>query len=453
MSGQLGETSPADIDALQRLNAELRACVDHDALTGAWSRPFFENRVRELIAEDVPFAVMMIDVDNFKTVNDTLGHSAGDDLLRRIAAHIMQSLEHPGDGLARIGGDEFAVILKNCSSPDEAWRRAEPIHRSASMQWTIDGCVVQNTCSCGVALTSQDAGPDSLDALMRSADLALYKAKSAGRDRCIVFTRKLNDEAERRRLVTRELQTALSYGDIGAALQGLFRMRGRSLSGFEALARWNHPRRGTVLPGEFISVARDARLLNEVTSAVLGASLCELGPALRSGLTLSVNIAPVQLRSADLPQRLLDHLELFDVSPTQIIVEITEVGLDSQEALRSALSTMHDLVSMGCRLIIDDFGLGAASLSYLRDYPVHGVKVSGDFTSTLGDPFSHAISASVAALGEQLGLHVIAERVETSMQFNMLDRLGFSMIQGHLLHRPDTPAAAAALAQQELVVI
>lgn len=420
---------------LLRLNAELTDLATTDALTGLLNRAVFERSLQHAIGKGVPFALLLLDMDNFKLINDTMGHGSGDELLRLTAARLTNGLL-PDDVLARFGGDEFVLLLNDVSDETEAARRATDLSARLSDPFSIDGRIVHSACSIGIALSDSASTPSDL---IRNADIATYKAKELGRSRFEIFDAPLRDEVDRRFELETDLRSALFDNQIDVAFQGIFCNESLDHLGFEALVRWHHPVKGAVPPDQFINIAEDCHLLDDLTVIVLSKSMEVVRDWLTGDRFLTINVAPSQLQTVALLERLQAVLRVFDVAPHHVVIEITEVGLTG--VLDSAQPTLLALRAAGFRLAIDDFGKGASSLGYLRDLPITMVKIDGSFVHHLAeDEFAATITSSVIDLARRLGLATVAECVETPAQLELLRGMGCEMVQGYLLHHPTQSA-------------
>ncbi len=427
---------------LERLNAELRDAALTDELTGLANRRALLIELDRCLRTGEAVALAMFDMDEFRIVNDTLGHGHGDQLLR-FAADRLAGAARPSDMIARFGSDEFFALLRNVDRGDDAIEVALSLRDRIAEPYVVDQRVVQLSCSAGVALG--DAVNDTAGDLLRHVDIATNKAKERGRSVCVLFDGQLRDEIQARFDLESDLRRALIDDQIDIALQGIFDARDRRLVGFEALARWHHPDRGSVPPDQFIELAEKTGVLDDIAVVVLTKGLEHLADWLRTAdTTLSINFAPSQLRAAGMPDRLLAVLEVFAVAPESIVVEITEVGLTG--ALDEALPNLQRLRQAGFHLAIDDFGKGASSLGYLRSVPLSVVKIDGGFVHRLSaEHFAATITGSVIDLASRLGLVAVAECVETEEQLARLVAMGCHRVQGYLLHRPCPGPEAAAL--------
>ncbi|MEN9822781.1 MAG: hypothetical protein RLZ04_1207 [Actinomycetota bacterium] len=421
----------------QRIEFEAR----HDALTGLPNRASFERHVQAAIERRIPTldgfddidvdVVVMMDLDRFKEVNDTLGHHAGDDLLRQFAERLTDSLEC-GDFLARLAGDEFAVLARR--KIDDIERLAEHLVSEARRPFSIDGLEVVVTASSGVAVISGDI--DDAMAVLRRADIAMYAAKSQHTG-VETYRPDIDRRTPARLSMLGDLRAALENHDLVVHLQPKLDLTTSTVIGVEALARWVHPVRGFVSPEDFVHVAEETGLIKQLTDDVLEMSIDAISRLHRQGhhLSLAVNLSTHDLLDEQLPDRVLRRLEHFGVDPAMLTLEITESAL-LIDAPRSR-ATIDRLHRMGIRLSIDDFGTGYSSLSYLRHLPVSELKIDRSFVSNLLlEHQDEVIVRSIIDLGHNLGLQVTAEGVETDEIMGRLRSFGCDEAQGYGVCRP-----------------
>jgi diguanylate cyclase (GGDEF)-like protein len=417
--------------------------ANHDALTGLPNRAFFEQTLEQAIPETSsiggPLALFMLDLDRFKQVNDTRGHDAGDELIRAVARRMLDLVDD-GQFIARIGGDEFAVICKNCSGEADALRRAHKAIDSLGRPYTIFGGEVFIGVSVGIILTTDPTA--QRHELVRKADIALYEAKADGRNCAIVYAEQMNELLQLRHTVEGELREALKAGDqLSVSFQPLFDAQSR-ITGAEALARWQHPKFGSISPAQFIPVAESAGLIEAVGESVLQRA-CEMG-ARFPGRTIAVNISPVQLRNPKFQARIFELLRETGMRAADLELEITEGILLEDTAV--AIETLHSFRAAGIKIALDDFGTGYSSLNYLKRYAVDRVKIDRSFVSQLGeDKTSFAIVEAMITLAHAMGIEVTAEGVETRSQFQMLRDMRCNTFQGYLMSAPISPEEVANL--------
>jgi diguanylate cyclase (GGDEF)-like protein len=416
-----------------RLTAQYQA--SHDSLTGLPNRSRFDEVLGRTMMARRPYdqgvALLMLDLDRFKQVNDTLGHQSGDDLIRAVSQRLT-TLMAPEDMLARLGGDEFGVIHFS--------KRGLAGHLELS-QRMIDAVgkpfeILGSEAFVGVSIGIVVIGTSDSDRreITRKADIALYEAKSTGRNRAVVYEDTMDELLQNRHTIEAELREALRRDDqLSVAFQPLFSREGGSVRGAEALARWTHPTLGIVSPARFVPVAETTGLIEALGEFVLREA-CQLG-ARHPGMTIAVNISPAQLRNPKFPERLFDMLLETGMAPSDLEVEITEsILLDDEQVATAALRTFRDA---GIRIALDDFGTGYSSLNYLKRYPVDCIKIDRSFVSQLEDGnVSVAIVQAMVTLAHALNIEVTAEGVETDEQRRILTQLGCNTFQGFLFSAP-----------------
>ncbi len=432
-----------DLEAGQ-LEAEHKA--SHDALTGLPNRTSFETALGRALAQrparDRRFSVLMLDLDRFKQVNDTLGHRAGDDLIQAVGQRLGQFLQ-PGDFLARLGGDEFALLHSHAPGIGEPLLLSQRIIEATAKPFDVFGSEAFVGVSIGIATADGDEA-DSRE-LLRKADIALYEAKTTGRNRAVIFEEAMNELLQNRHTIEAELREALRRTDqLAVAFQPLFGQDHTRIVGAEALARWNHPRLGQVSPAHFIPVAEASGLIGALGEYVLRRA-CEMG-ARWPGHTFAVNISPAQLRDPAFPSRVFALLAETGMRAADLELEITE-GILLEDATVST-DALRMFRSAGIRIALDDFGTGYSSLNYLKRYPVDRIKIDRSFVSQLSPgSVSVPIVQAMITLAHALKIEVTAEGVETREQMSVLTELGCNIYQGFLLSPPVSAAAIGPLLQ------
>ncbi|UHC15432.1 EAL domain-containing protein [Methylobacterium currus] len=430
---------------LEGLNATLTACVDvteqrraeqriahmalHDALTGLPNRVLFHRRLAEAMAAGTRLGLLCLDLDHFKLVNDTLGHPAGDALLRQVAERLRACLD--ADGLvARLGGDEFAVLRP--AGRDAVLGLADRIIAALGRPFALEGQDVTIGVSIGIALAPEHG--DDPDALLRKADTALYAAKADGRRTRRLFEPAMDAALQSRRALERDLRAAIAAESLEVHYQPLVATGSLAVTGCEALLRWRHPERGFVSPGEFIPVAEETGLIATLGEWVLRRA-CREAAGWPEAVRVAVNLSPAQFRTPDLVGTVARVLTESGLDPARLELEITEqVMLEESTA---NIAVLHRLRGLGLRIAIDDFGTGYASLSYLRAFPFDKIKIDRSFTAALGrEATAGAIVQAVIGLGASLGITTLAEGVETAAQLTALHRSGCDEVQGFLFSRP-----------------
>jgi diguanylate cyclase (GGDEF)-like protein len=380
-------------------------------------------------------ATLCVDLDNFKTVNDTLGHSCGDLLLQRVAERIRAMLR-PDDTAARLGGDEFAVVQTGIAGPAEASALARRLLADLSEPFDIMGHQVLVGASVGVALAPSD-GDDS-DKLLKNADLALYRAKADGKGAFRFFEAEMDARAQVRRKLEMDLRAAMLAGALEVHYQPLVNLATGEISGFEALVRWLHPERGFIPPSEFIPVAEETGLIVSLGAFVLKQA-CHDAAQWPRHIKLAVNLSPLQFRTGSLFVTVKQALETSGLSPSRLELEITETLL--LEKVDHVLATLHALRALGVRISMDDFGTGYSSLSYLRKFPFDKIKIDRSFVHDLSvNADSQAIVRAILSLGKSLGITITAEGVETEPELACLKSEGCHEGQGYLFARAQPQA-------------
>ena len=403
-----------------------------DALTGLGNRRHF-NRVLQDTLDDASsesrHAILLLDLDRFAPINDTLGHRAGDALLCLVSQRLRRELRDD-DLLVRLGGDEFAILIQN---GDSAAAVATRVGDMLSRPFLVEGHVVNIGASIGVVLFP---APDTTaDDLMRHADLALYDAKSAGRHTWRLFEPAMAAEARERRAFETDLRKALALGEFSLAYQAQLNVRTQTVTGFEALLRWTHPTRGSVSPVTFIPVAEEIGCIVALGEWVLREA-CQAAAQWPNGLAVAVNVSPRQFEDSDrLFAAVQSALQASGIAPTRLELEITESSLLAREA--HVLETLHRLRACGIRIAMDDFGTGYSSLSQLVSFPFDKIKIDRSFIAGLGrNADATAVLRAISALGSGLGMTTTAEGVETKEQAALVAADGCTDIQGYLIGRP-----------------
>ncbi|MEM7022009.1 MAG: EAL domain-containing protein [Pseudomonadota bacterium] len=435
-----------DISTRKRNEDHIRRLANHDSLTGLPNRSLFLDRLGLAMAQSRrdgrPMAVLQLDLDHFKDINDTLGHPAGDTLLRACARRL-QSIVHDTDTVARIGGDEFAIILTGLERPIDAGNVAQRIIARLLEPVSCHGHEVHTGTSIGITVFPDD--DTDADQLLRNADIALYRAKANGRNTYSFFVEAMKRQVERRKELEAELRRAIAGNEFTLHYQPQIRLADRKVVGMEALIRWHHPTRGLIPPSEFLAVAQDAGLIVPIGLEILGQACARARAWLDAGLVfgrVSVNLAPAQFKARNLAYAIDDALQATGLEARYLGVEVTEsafLGRDTERVSR-ALGQLQD---MDVLIGLDDFGTGYASLAHLKSFPLHRLKIDGSLVRDIGiDAESTAIVRTVISLGHSLGLEVVAEGVETESQCAFLCEHGCDGAQGYLFGRP-IPAADA----------
>ena len=403
-----------------------------DALTGLSNRRHFNEVLRELIANgsaETRHAVLIIDLDRFKPINDTLGHAIGDAMLCLVARRLRQETR-ADDMLVRLGGDEFVILLADVGKAEALATRIVDV---LSRPYLVEGHVANIGASIGIALYPDHGA--TADDLMRHADLALYDAKTSGKRTWRAFAPAMAADAHKKREMETDLRKALALGELSVAYQPQFNIENKTLSGFEALLRWKHPVRGNVSPAEFIPVAEDIGCIAALGEWILKTA-CKEAARWPAPLSVAVNVSPRQMENSErLFQAVLAALQSSGLEPSRLELEITESSLLSQE--KNVLETLHRLRAIGIRIAMDDFGTGYSSLGQLQSFPFNKIKIDRSFIISLGnDAAAAAVVRAIAALGAGLGMTTTAEGVETPEQAALVAADGCTDIQGYLISRP-----------------
>lgn len=424
--------------------AQAQHLAFHDVLTGLPNRALVEDRLTQALAlatrHDQRVALLLIDLDRFKTINDTHGHHAGDELIIAVAQRLSR-IVRASDTVGRIGGDEFIVVMPDVDNIGQVQSLAQRIIDELSEPFTLFGSDVWSGASIGLALAPKD-GVDRLE-LMRKADIALYEAKSGGRGTYRQFERAMDESVRTRQTIAADLRTALhTHQGLEVWYQPLMDIGGQQMVGIEALLRWHHPARGLIAPGEFIAIAEETGLIIPLSEWVL-AEACVTQQRFPE-LLVAVNVSPVQFRSTGFVERVMAIVSQNGGDPKRLELEITEGVLIEDE--REARAIIVELRDAGFRIALDDFGTGYSSLNYLSNFPVDKIKIDRSFTQSLGvAENSVAIVESVVKLGHAMGLMVTAEGVETPGQMSALADAGCNQLQGYLFSQAVPADQLAAL--------
>jgi diguanylate cyclase (GGDEF)-like protein/PAS domain S-box-containing protein len=436
----------AIVDITERRKAEARIVhmAHHDGLTNLANREHFQGRLQQALEQAQPgdkrVAVLCVDLDLFKNVNDSFGHPIGDRLLKMVAARLRSEVR--GNNLAaRLGGDEFAIVLAADVSPNEASDFAAKVIKTLSAPYDIDGIEVVVGASIGIALSPGDG--DTSEELMRNADMALYRAKSDGGGVHRFFEREMDRQAQKRRDMELDLRRAFANGEFELHYQPLVDLAADRISGFESLLRWRHPEKGMISPADFIPVAEDIGLIVALGEWVLREA-CSEAVKWPADVKVAVNLSPVQFRSRNLVQIVISALAHSGLSPLRLELEITEsLFLAETEA---NLAILHQLRELGVSISMDDFGTGYSSLSYLRSFPFDKIKIDRSFVKDIAErPDCVAIVRAISGLGRSLNITTTAEGVETIDQLDWLRAEGCNEVQGFLFSAAKPAAEIEAL--------
>lgn len=440
--GESGEVyqmagSHSDITALKEYQQKLQFLAYHDQLTGLKNRPALKQRVDELngFEESVRYALLFVDVDNFKYINDTMGHSFGDKLLVKISERLIETL-NDSSVVYRIGGDEFVILIERYHKREDMEMVAVNMLKAFKSQFEVGGMNLYTTVSIGVSIYPEH-GHD-IDTLLKNADIAVYKAKETGRNRIVFYNEPMNEAIAERMKFEKYLRKALENNEFELFFQPQMDTGSGRISGFEALIRWRNSELGFVSPQKFIGIAEDTHLIIPIGEWVLKAALGFLNRLNKLGYTdlnISVNISMLQLLQDDFVDMVIDKIEEAQLLPHQIELEITEsILMESYEVIANKLKQLRTL---GVKIALDDFGKGYSSLNYLRQLPITTLKIDKSFIDTISmKNKNRSLTDLIVKMGRSMDLCVIAEGVETREQLDYLIRHKCHKIQGYLFSRP-----------------
>lgn len=440
-----------DISERKRSEREIHRLAYYDSLTGLPNRVLFKDRVIQALAYARRYkstlAVLFLDLDRFKVINDTLGHTVGDLLLKQVADRLSDSIRHSDSvgrsmekdethELARLGGDEFTVLLTNIRAAQDAGTVARRILESLSRSFLIDGHEISVTVSVGIAIFPTDG--DSIDLLLKSSDVAMYHAKEQGRNNAQFYSAAMNALATERLKMENDLRKALERHELIVYYQPQMDIRTNRIVGAEALVRWRHPQQGMVLPAVFLPVAIETGMIQKVDDQVL-LMACRQNKAWQdSGYTsirMSVNVSSLFFHGASLTNAVARALEETQLNPESLELELTESI--TMRDVETSITMLLELRAMGVRLSIDDFGTGYSSLSHLQRFPLNMLKIDQSFTRDVTSNSANAsITRAIISLAHSMNLSVLAEGVETDEQLTFLHKQGCDEVQGHYCGRP-----------------
>ncbi len=435
MSGRGFRGTASDITDEVAAQRRIAYLSEHDALTGLPNRTrmqtFLEGRLKTVPTLKEPLVMLSLDLDRFKGVNDLLGHGAGDHVLNTVARRLKQCLRDD-DLVARIGGDEFVLVIAAMTGQDEAETLCKRLIDCIEQPIQVDEHEVYVSASIGIAMAPADA--TEANELLRYADIALYEAKDAGRSTWRFYAGEMNARIIERRQLEHDLRNAIKHDQLSLVFQPRYRIDGRQMVGAEALVRWRHPTRGWLPPDMFIPIAEETGLIVALGNWVL-ANACTVAASWPEPLFVSVNLSPVEFQRGQLVSRVETALANTGLRPSRLELELTEsVMLDDA---KGALQTLQELKGLGVRLALDDFGTGYSSLSYLRNFPFDGLKIDRSFICELTDSADdQSIIQAIVGLGRALSLTVTAEGIETPEQLAVLENVQCDEAQGYLLSRP-----------------
>ncbi len=429
--------SAADLTAMRRSQAEIARLARFDSLTGLANRAQMMTTLEHAIVAPAAgrqgdCALFLLDLDRFKAVNDTMGHPAGDALLRQVAQRLRRTVGDVGT-VGRLGGDEFQIVLPTVVDRTDLAKLADAIIHSVSQPYAVDSAQLVIGVSIGIAIAPFD-GTDA-DTLIRNADLALYDAKDAGRGVCRFYSQEMHADAEDRRKLEQDLRYAISTGGLHVEYQPVVATATEKISGFEALVRWNHPQRGLISPAHFIPIAEEAGLIGQIGEWVLRTA-CNDAMSWPEGTRVAVNVSPIQFRSPTFPSLVLHALARSGLDAERLELEITEsVFLDEGTDTDAMFA---QLKGIGVRLALDDFGTGYSALQYLRSAPFDKIKIDQSFVrgAAIKGSRNGAIVKAIVSLAEALSMETTAEGAETLDELELIRSLGCSHVQGYVYGRP-----------------
>ena len=423
----------------ERAQDQLKHQVMHDPLTGLPNRSYLRDRIDRVLTSVRPeprqsCALLYLDVDRFKIINDSLGHLAGDEVLKEVATRLSGCVRHP-DLVARLSGDEFAILLEMVDQAADANAVAQRVMDALAVPMPVGGKELQVTASIGIAIG--DGHYLTADEVLRDADIALYRAKELGRKRYQLFDETLAKNVVDVLTLEGELRAALKLGQFEPYFQPICRLGDGMVVGYEALIRWNHPQRGVLAPGDFLKIAEDCGLIETIDWCMFELSCECLRMHDRADTFMTINVSALHLRHADFDERLIRLLERTGLPPSRLVVEVTEGALlDNPDRVRA---TLERLRSAGIGAALDDFGTGYSSLSYLHSLPLRILKIDRAFVHELdkgANTSSTTVVAAVLALARALDIDVVAEGIETEIQYAALQAMGCDMGQGYWIGRP-----------------
>ncbi|WP_372730675.1 putative bifunctional diguanylate cyclase/phosphodiesterase [Novosphingobium sp.] len=443
----LARSFNAMVDAVEERERQITHASLHDSLTGMPNRRFFLEKLdRAMVRQsaDHRTLVAFIDIDDFKAINDTMGHPLGDSLLRNVANTLQARF--PDAMVARFGGDEFGLLMTGIDTAADCANLARTIDTVLNREVVIDGQTMLQSASFGIAIGPQDA--NDADALLKCADLALFRAKSDGKATCHFFESTLDEEASRRRRLEIDMRRAIREGQFELYFQPLYSLVEDRVKGFEALMRWPHPDHGMISPVDFIPIAEESGMIVQLGEWAIREA-CAHAASWPGELSVAVNISPRQLQADGLNTCVVQSLATTGLPADRLELEITESVFIGD--VERTLQLLHALKSLGVRVALDDFGTGYSSLAYLRSFPFNKLKIDQSFVRALAEGGSaHAIVRAITTLADALGIETLAEGVETSADLESLRGIGCNMIQGYFISRPvnsrDVPALLHSLA-------
>ncbi len=433
-----------DVTERKRSDEKIVHLAHYDALTDLPNRVLFREQLEsalEKVQPDQQLAVLYIDIDEFKSVNDALGHSVGDELLKAVAGRLRGCLGET-DVAARLGGDEFAIIQTAIKHPSDTTHLVGRIYEAIRRPYDCAGHLITTDASIGIALAEESAA--DLDQLLKNADMAMYEAKADGRRTYRFFERGMDARVKTRRILELELRQAIMDGGFEVYYQPLVNLKDNKISSCEALLRWRHPKRGMISPAEFIPIAEETGLINQLGDWVLNTACIEAA-SWPDHIRVAVNVSPIQFKSETLALNVATALATSGLAPCRLELEITEAILIRDDEV--ALALLHQLRELGVRIALDDFGTGYSSLSYLQRFPFDKIKIDRCFVKDIASPASSSsIVQAIVNIAAASNMTTTAEGVETVPQMELLRELGCTEMQGYLF----SPAISGAEIQRLL---
>ena len=417
---------------------QARKSSNCDTLTGLPARASFLPELERALETRTEAALIMVDLDHFKKVNDTLGHPIGDTLLRKVSERLTSALRK-ADYVARLGGDEFAVLQCGADQPHGAEMLAKRLVDLIGRPYVIDGHMIDIGASVGLALSG---GAEDATGWMKQADIALYRAKHAGRGQYCFFEQSMDAAMQERRTLEIDLRRALAFRQFELHYQPQMDLKTQIVTGMEALIRWRHPERGLISPADFIPLTEETGLIIPIGEWVIRQA-CEHAATWASPIPVAINVSAKQLASGKLINTVASALVNSGLQPDRLEIEITESVLMSN--VESCVATLHSLRDLGIRISMDDFGTGYSSLSYLQSFPFHTIKIDQSFIRSMDFAKSDGIIRAITAIGKHLGMTTIAEGVETAAQLDQVTDSGCGSAQGYLFSRPVPAGEVAAM--------
>jgi diguanylate cyclase (GGDEF)-like protein len=431
-----------DVTEERRTQAKMRHLAYHDPLTGLPNRRRFHEEIRNHLATQTQAAVVLLDLDRFKMVNDTLGHAIGDELLEQVAARLCECCR-PSDVAFRLGGDEFAILPRPVAEPqlDEFGRR---LVEAFSRPFLVREHSISVGCSVGMSCSDESPTPETLTQM---ADLALYRAKQLGRGRVARYETGMMEKARERQRIEDDLGRALREGEFVLHYQPIYRLPERDITGFEALIRWNHAERGLLSPAEFVPLAEENGMISEIGAWVIDEA-CREAAGWPEHIDVAVNVSPAQLRTPGLVARVAQALDAHGIAPERLEIELTETAMVEDGAqIADALRAMRRL---GVRIAMDDFGTGYSSLAHLRDFELDRIKIDRSFVDRPAEDIGAlAVIRAVTGMARDLAISTVGEGVETAEQMARLSELGCDSAQGYFLGRPMAAESVRSLIDLE----